>query len=463
MREAGVLFMVPRLIFVGTLLAMIVMGMWATIAADGTRGRSSLRRTTGGVHYVDVVAFAASFRERLHSDDRGRSGKQWRAGFSQARGDFGPTCAGRDNRDFGCRCWWESPYLAHVYGIVATVPGSAGLREHAFAVARRRSREKGFSTVSVSSRLSWCSACRPILRLWIFLGCAGRWQKTAICRTALLIAAGGWSIPKGFAFWPRWRGTADYFRWRHRQSDSTVCGWRFLAFTLSQGGMVAHWNRSADRGARYSMLINGLGTVATGITTAVVVSCQVHPGGLDSRLAGAGIDNDYVGRAPPLPRFGAANDRRSVEPNDPRRPLVIVPIDRWSRISRRAMRFAVTLSDDIEALHVECEKHTTSLRHDWHKFVQEPARKANRPVPQLVVLKSPYRFIIKPVVERILELEKEHPDRMIAVLLPELIERHWLHYFLHNQRPEMIAARLMLRGKQRIMIINVPWHMPDSH
>ena len=50
---------------------------------------------------------------------------------------------------------------------------------------------------------------------------------------------------------------------------------------------------------------------------------------------------------------------------------------------------------------------------------------------------------------------------MIAVLLPELVERHWLHYFLHNQRPEMIAMRLMRAGKQRIMIVNVPWRMPD--
>ena len=65
------------------------------------------------------------------------------------------------------------------------------------------------------------------------------------------------------------------------------------------------------------------------------------------------------------------------------------------------------------------------------------------------MLKSPYRFIIKPVVERILEIETEHPDQMIAVLLPELVERHWLHYFLHNQRPEMIAIRLMRTGKQR--------------
>ncbi len=120
------------------------------------------------------------------------------------------------------------------------------------------------------------------------------------------------------------------------------------------------------------------------------------------------------------------------------------------------------MSDEITALHVECDRHTTSLRHDWHKFVQEPARRANRPVPELEVLKSPYRFIINPVVDRILELEAENPDRMIAVMLPELVERHWLHYFLHNQRPEMIAVRLMRKGKQRIMIVNVPWHMPDS-
>ncbi len=58
-------------------------------------------------------------------------------------------------------------------------------------------------------------------------------------------------------------------------------------------------------------------------------------------------------------------------------------------------------------------------------------------------------------------LEAENRDRMIAAMLPELVERHWMHYFLHNQRPEVIAVRLMRKGKQRIMIVNVPWHMPD--
>jgi hypothetical protein len=50
---------------------------------------------------------------------------------------------------------------------------------------------------------------------------------------------------------------------------------------------------------------------------------------------------------------------------------------------------------------------------------------------------------------------------MIAVLLPELVERHWLHYLLHNQRSEVLALRVMLSGKERITIVNVPWHRPS--
>jgi hypothetical protein len=236
----------------------------------------------------------------------------------------------------------------------------------------------------------------------------------------------------------------------------------FLAFTLSQAGMVAHWRREGGEGAGYSIFVNGLGTVATLITTLVVVVAKFTQGAwivvflVPTLIAIMLAVRGHYGH---LERQTAAVEE--FHPDGLNRPLVVVPIDRWSRISRRALRFAVTMSDDIKALHVECERHTSSLERDWHRFVQEPARRANRPVPQLVVLKSPYRFIINPLVDHILELENEHPDRMIAVLLPELVERHWLHYFLHNQRPEMIALRLMRRGKQRIMIVNVPWHLPD--
>jgi hypothetical protein len=236
----------------------------------------------------------------------------------------------------------------------------------------------------------------------------------------------------------------------------------FLAFTLSQAGMVAHWSHDHSSSARSRMIINGVGASATAITALVVVVAKFTQGAWIVVVAVPILIAIMIA----VSRNYSHVERQTValeefEPDSFRKPLVVVPIDRWSRISRRALRFAVTMSDEIHALHVECDRHTTSLRQDWHAFVQEPARKANRPVPELVVLQSPYRFIVKPLVDRILEIEKEHPDRMIAVVLPELVERHWLHYLLHNQRPEMIAVRLIRAANQRIMIVNVPWHMPD--
>ena len=74
-------------------------------------------------------------------------------------------------------------------------------------------------------------------------------------------------------------------------------------------------------------------------------------------------------------------------------------------------------------------------------------------------MESPYRFVITPIVDYVLEVEQTHPGRRIAVLIPELIETHWYHTFLHNNRAEMLKALLLLKGNQRIVIINVPWYL----
>jgi len=74
------------------------------------------------------------------------------------------------------------------------------------------------------------------------------------------------------------------------------------------------------------------------------------------------------------------------------------------------------------------------------------------------VLPSPYRFVISPILDYILELERSNPERQIAVLIPELVERHWYHYFLHNQRAELLRALLLAKGNQRIILVNVPWY-----
>jgi len=136
-----------------------------------------------------------------------------------------------------------------------------------------------------------------------------------------------------------------------------------------------------------------------------------------------------------------------------------VPILEWSSIAENALRFAMTLSREVEVLHIESEDSTNSLKQIWPSRVEEPARAAKQAVPRLTVLKSPFRFVVEPIIDHILEIERENSDRTIAVLLPELIERQWYQYFLHNQRAQILAARLLTQGTHRIVIVNVPWYL----
>ena len=72
---------------------------------------------------------------------------------------------------------------------------------------------------------------------------------------------------------------------------------------------------------------------------------------------------------------------------------------------------------------------------------------------------APYRFIVKPIVEYAIQQQSARPDRNITVLIPELIESHWYHYLLHNNRPEAIRALLLLNGNQRITVTSIPYHI----
>ena len=119
----------------------------------------------------------------------------------------------------------------------------------------------------------------------------------------------------------------------------------------------------------------------------------------------------------------------------------------------------MTLSREVEALHIESEDSPNSLKQIWPSHVEQPAREAKQAIPQLTVLKSPFRFVVQPIIDHVLEVERKNPDRTIAVLLPELIERQWYQYFLHNQRAQIVAVRLLTQGTHRIVIVNVPWYL----
>ena len=234
----------------------------------------------------------------------------------------------------------------------------------------------------------------------------------------------------------------------------------FLAFTLSQSGMVAHWWKKPGRGARASMAVNGLGATATAVTVVVVATVKF--------MAGAWM---VVILVPSLVvvmlavgRHYRKIDRETAAPGNLKldnlqEPIVIVPIIEWSSIAESALRFAMTLSREVEVLHIESEDSSNSLKRVWASRVEEPARAAKQTVPRLTVLKSPFRFVVQPIIDHVLEIERQNPDRTIAVLLPELVERHWYQYFLHNQRAETIAARLLTQGTHRIVIVKVPWYL----
>ena len=234
----------------------------------------------------------------------------------------------------------------------------------------------------------------------------------------------------------------------------------FLAFTLSQAGMVVHWKRAGGRHAAHSMALNGLGAVATGITTAVVLVTKFIEGAWITVLLIPALI--LMMRAVRRHYSRVAEEIRATAPirtGDLCEPIVVMPVDRWSLVAEKALRYAWTLSKEIHIVHVACGEKTDELRQCWGECVEKPALAAGLPAPQLVVLDSPYRFIVRPIVDYAIEQQAARPDRVITMLIPELIESHWYHYLLHNNRPEAIRAMLLFNGNQRITVATIPYHL----
>ena len=233
----------------------------------------------------------------------------------------------------------------------------------------------------------------------------------------------------------------------------------FLAFTLSQAGMVVHWKKQGSTGR---MLVNGLGAFATGITTCVVLVTKFVEGAWVTALLIPCIILVMVAVNRHYRRVG----RETANPNplrtaNIRPPVVIIPMDRWSRIAEKAFRFAMSISPDLQVVHVDTpdiDHGDDELSRIWMEKIVEPLRAAGLPEPKLMRLQSPYRYILLPLLDYVLSEEKKNGDRHIAVLVPELVVRHWWEAMLHNQRSSLLKLLLLVRGNQRIVVINIPWY-----
>ncbi|HTC94666.1 MAG TPA: APC family permease [Terriglobales bacterium] len=242
----------------------------------------------------------------------------------------------------------------------------------------------------------------------------------------------------------------------------------FMAFTLSQAGMVVHWKRAGGKGAMQSRLINGLGAIATLATVVIVLVAKFVEGAwitvllIPALLILMKSVRRHYARIERAVKSETPLDLGNLTP-----PIVIVPIADWDKTTKKALCFALELSPDIQAIHVSAEDEREdlcdSLRKRWPHLVTEPAMRAGRKPPTLEIVTSPYRRVLTPIVNIAQREAKAHPERQVAVVIPEMVEHRWYNYFLHNQRAAALKAKLYFLENPKIIVINVPWYvMPSS-
>lgn len=243
----------------------------------------------------------------------------------------------------------------------------------------------------------------------------------------------------------------------------------FTSFTLSQAGMVMRWWRRREPGWQTSIVFNGLGALTTAVVLIIVAvtkfaagdplftlgGYQVHGGAWMVMvliplliLIFRGIKKHYTGVRAQLSLQG------EVETTLPQmRHRIIVPVAGLNRVSLRALAYARGLSPDVRAVHVALEgpEEVERLRGRWEEWQLD--------IP-LIILESPYRATVGPLLAYIDAYRKRHPTVMLTVLLPEFVPAHWWENILHNQSALRLKAALLFRPNT--VVISVPYHLTDQ-
>jgi amino acid transporter len=458
-RETGFVFMAPTYLFVGSLLLAICVGIVKTIASGGSP--------------VPVVAppklgpptMAMGWWLLLQAFSSGCTAMTGVEAVSNGVRAFREPVVQSAQRTLTAiiailmTLLGGIAYLVKVYNIGATEPGKAGYESVLSQLLGAVVGKGGFYYVAIagiilvlafSANTSFADfprLCRAIAENGYLPNSFGTRGRRLVYTQGIVVLA---MISGSLLF--LFGGVTD------RLIPLFAVG-AFLAFTLSQAGMVVHWKRTGGPQAGHSMLINGVGAIATAITTGVVLSAKFAEGAWITVLLIPALlltmlavhrHYEWLARqiaAPP-----------TFDPGKPNPPLVVVPIQRWNKIAAKGLRFALNISPDVYGLHINCDE-SDNLKDEWEKHVATPARESGLREPELKSIDSPYRYIVMPIVDYVLELEHRYPDRLVAVVIPELVEDRWYNYLLHNQRASVLKALLLLKGDRRIIVINVPWYL----
>ena len=199
-----------------------------------------------------------------------------------------------------------------------------------------------------------------------------------------------------------------------------------LAFTMSQAGMVAHWRRVGGPAANRSLLVNGAGAIATGVTVLVVAVSKFAEGAwitvivLPVLVAAFWRVNAHYRKV-----AAQVADTSPLDIDAAPAPIVVVAAQSWNKMTHRGLQFAMRLSEDVYAVQVKAE--TAKMRDltaEWPTLVERPALAAKLTPPRLVVLSSSYRQFFQPLFEFVIDLRDRNPTRDIVVVIPDLVVAH---------------------------------------
>ncbi|MGB8470582.1 MAG: APC family permease, partial [Candidatus Sulfotelmatobacter sp.] len=460
-REAGTIFAVPTYLFVGTLLITIVAGLFRVLLSGG--------HPTPAVALPPPPAMTAvvSFWLLLKVFASGCTALTGVEAVSNGVKAFREPTVKNAQRTLTVIIFLLAAllagisYLVKVYGIAATDPGQPGYQSVLSMLTAAVFGKGIFYYLTIGSILVVLSLsantafadfprlCRAIAQnnyLPHVFGYRGRRLVYTYGIVVLALLCGGVLILFG--------GITD------RLIPLYAVG-AFMAFTLSQAGMVMHWMKNRGPGWVKSALVNGLGALVTGTTTAVVLVAKFAQGAwitllfIPLTIVFFSMVRRHYHSVKMLTSCKIPVDAEGLNQH----PIAVIAIDRWSNITRQGIEFAARLSPEVIALHVEPTEHSELLQDDWEHYVDEPFRAEGKEPPQLRFLPSPYRFVIIPIVQFVLDLSKKNPDRSIVVVIPELVEDKWYEYFLHNQRGRLLEWVLLARGNERIFTVSAPWYV----
>ncbi|MGH9604637.1 MAG: APC family permease [Terracidiphilus sp.] len=457
-RDTGVVFMIPTYMFTGTLLVVIGVGGWRALTSGGHP------HPVTPLHPLPAATMAVSFWLLLKVFSSGCTAMTGVEAVSNG------VMAFRDDTRKNAKTTLTIiivllavllagiALLCRAYGIGATNPNGPGY-ESVLSMLTRAVMGRGWfyyttiGSVLLVLALSANTAFADFPRLTRAIALDSYMPRVFLIRGRRLLYSWGIYVLVGLTalLLIIFGGVTD------RLIPLFAVG-AFLAFTLSQAGMVMHWRRKGGRPGR--TFVNGLGAVATGITTLVVLVAKFVDGAWITALLVVimiltmrAVKRHYVQVAREI------DLSRPMVLAEITEPIVVMPIDRWSRISEKALAFALSMSSDIRCVHVLTVGDTDPFCEQWEDMVAAPLRSAGKCVPRLVMLKSPFRYILQPVVDYVLAVERETQFHKICVLVPELVVRHWWEGLLHNRRADLLKVILLMRGNRRIIVINIPWYL----